>query len=177
MFFCFHHNNLWYVYTLQGWWVLGESKLLLCLNDIRLVQNHQSYEGPVQKHVGRIYVKYKHLQTFKSLFSETYKNHYSPLLTGVPKMPRHHWERWWLQPHGLSEPELQSWVLLGLPGSMGTPWLSLVRTDGISSNVDVTCSAIFEYTSNKIFVFVSSRKHKCDNYVEIKCINSNMCKL
>lgn len=46
--------------------------------------------------------------------------------TGVSKMSCDYWERWRLQSHGLSEPELQSWVLLGMSGTMGTPWLCLV---------------------------------------------------
>lgn len=41
-------------------------------------------------------------------------------------MPRHHRERWWLQPYGVPEPELQSRILLGLPGALGATWLCLV---------------------------------------------------
>lgn len=41
-------------------------------------------------------------------------------------MPRDHREGWRLQPHGVSEPELQSRVLLGLLRPVGTPWISLV---------------------------------------------------
>lgn len=72
-----------------------------------------------------------------AFFSVYSMNHFLELLflnkinvisfTGMSKMPRDHWERWWLQSYGLSKPELQSWVLLGLSGSMGTTRLSLVR--------------------------------------------------
>lgn len=31
-----------------------------------------------------------------------------------------------LQPHGVSEPELQGGVLLGVPGTLGATWLCLV---------------------------------------------------
>lgn len=43
-------------------------------------------------------------------------------------MPRDHREGWRLQPHGVSEPELQSGVLLGLLRPMGTPRIGLVRS-------------------------------------------------
>lgn len=51
------------------------------------------------------------------------------LSTGMPKMPRHHWEGRGLQPHGLSEPELQSWVLLGVSGPLGASWVCLVSLE------------------------------------------------
>lgn len=44
-------------------------------------------------------------------------------------MPCHHRERWWLQPHGVPEPELQSRILLGLPGALGATWLCLVGSN------------------------------------------------
>ncbi len=50
-------------------------------------------------------------------------------VAGMSKMPRHHRERWWLQPHGVPEPELQSRILLGLPGALGATWLCLVSPD------------------------------------------------
>lgn len=43
-------------------------------------------------------------------------------------MPCDHREGWWLQPHGVSKPELQSGVLLGLLRPVGTPRISLVST-------------------------------------------------
>lgn len=44
-------------------------------------------------------------------------------------MPRHHREGRGLQPHGLSEPELQSRVLLGVSGPLGAPWICLVSSE------------------------------------------------
>lgn len=49
-------------------------------------------------------------------------------LVGVSKVPCDHRERRRLQSHGLSEPELQSWVLLGLPRPMGASRFCLVKT-------------------------------------------------
>lgn len=43
-------------------------------------------------------------------------------------MPRHHREGRGLQPHGLSEPELQSGILLGVSGPLGAPWICLVSS-------------------------------------------------
>lgn len=52
----------------------------------------------------------------------------SVLWTGMPEMPRHHREGRGLQPHGLSEPELQGGVLLGVSGPLGAPRICLVSS-------------------------------------------------
>lgn len=99
-------------------------------------------------------------------------NYHPPPLTGVSKMPCDHWERWRLQSHGLSEPELQSWVLLGLPGSMGTPWLSLVRIMAFHVNDDgVSYNSMLEYSPSRSFfncsIFTSIKELNLFKYVEI----------
>ena len=42
-------------------------------------------------------------------------------------MSRDDREGWWVQSHGVQEPELQGRLLLGLSGALGATWVILVR--------------------------------------------------
>ena len=47
-------------------------------------------------------------------------------VSGVPQVSRDDREGWWVQPHGVQEPELQGRLLLGLSGALGATWVILV---------------------------------------------------
>ena len=48
-------------------------------------------------------------------------------VSGVPQVSRDDREGWWVQSHGVQEPELQGRLLLGLSGALGATWVILVR--------------------------------------------------